>query len=84
MKKRAQIQSDWVLYNCISQKGSTVPNSQELGSLLETPLLYTLKIFNLLSVLTVLVLRESPGQDPSIKYPLKAGRVAQTSELENS
>lgn len=51
MKKRPQIQSDWALYNCISQKGSTVPNSQELGSLLETPLLYTLTIFSLLSVL---------------------------------
>lgn len=54
MKKRPQIQSDWALYNCISQKGSTVPNSQELGSLLEILLFYTLTIFNLLSVLTVL------------------------------
>lgn len=84
MKKRPRVQSDWALYNCISQKGRTVPNSQELGSLLGTPLLYTLTIFNFLSVLTMLTLRECPGQDTSVKCPLKVGRVSQTSELENS
>jgi len=64
MKKGPQIQNDWAQWDCIPQEGSTVPSSEEPGSLLGTPLLCTLTTFNFLSVLAMLMLRESPKPRP--------------------